>query len=137
MKKIILITALAALAACSKQADAPVAVVTEAATAGPDAAAAAPMAADGKPSAGTYKITTSEGKVFTEVDNPDGTYTSSQDGKVVETGKWVQKSPGQFCYTKEEPNPKERCGTEKVDEKGVWTSVNSEGKVSTVVRIGG
>lgn len=137
MKKIVLITALAALAACSKQADAPVAVVTEAATAAPDAAAAAPMAADGKPSAGTYKITTSEGKVFTEVDNPDGTYTSSQDGKVVETGKWVQKSPGQFCYTKEEPNPKERCGTEKVDEKGVWTSVNSEGKVSTVVRIGG
>ena len=137
MKKIVLITALAALAACSKQADAPAAVATEAATAAPDAAAAGPTAADGKPSPGTFKVTTSDGKVFTEVDNPDGTYTSTQDGKVVDTGKWVQKSPAEFCYTKDEPNPKQRCGAEKVDEKGVWTSTNPDGKVSTIVRIGG
>ena len=134
MKKIVLITALAALAACSKQAQAPADAATEAATEAP-AAAAAPVAADGKPSAGTYQITDSDGKVFTEVDKPDGTYSATQNGKVVETGKWVQKSPAEYCYTKDEPNPKERCGAEKVDEKGVWTSVNPEGKVSTVVRI--
>ena len=137
MKKIVLITALAALAACSKPADAPADVATEAATTAPDAAAAGPIAADGKPSPGTFKVTNADGKFFTEVDNPDGTYASSQDGKVVETGKWVQKSPAEFCYTKNEPNPKERCGAEKVDEKGVWTSTNPEGKVSTVERIGG
>ena len=63
--------------------------------------------------------------------------SSTQNGKVVDTGKWVQKSPGEFCYTKDEPNPKQRCGAEKVDEKGVWTSTNPEGKVSTIVRMGG
>ena len=135
MKKLVLVAALATLAACSKPDAAPTADVTEpAATAAP---AAATVAADGKPSVGTYKITTADGKVYTEEDKADGTYVETLDGKVTETGKWVQKSPELFCTTKDVAGAKERCGTEKVDDKGVWTSVNPDGKTVTVVRVTG
>ena len=136
MKKIVLVATLATLAACSKPDAAPVADATEQA-----AAIAAPagqtVAADGKPSVGTYKVTTADGKVFMEEDKADGTYVQTQDGKVTETGKWVQKAPETFCTTKDEAGAKERCGTEKVDDKGVWTSVNPDGKTATVVRVTG
>ena len=136
MKKIVFVAALATLAACSKPEAAPTADATEQAAA-IAAPAAQTVAADGKPSTGTYKITTADGKVYMEEDKPDGTYVETQDGKVTETGKWVQKSPEQFCTTKDEAGAKERCGTEKVDDKGVWTSVNPDGKTVTVVRVAG
>ena len=101
MKKIVFVAALAALAACSKPEAAPTADATEQAAA-IAAPAAQTVAADGKPSTGTYKITTADGKVYMEEDKPDGTYVETQDGKVTETGKWVQKSPEQFCTTKDE-----------------------------------
>ena len=136
MKKIVLVAALATLAACSKQDAAPAADATEQA-----AAIAAPavqtLAADGKPSTGTFKVTTADGKVIMEEVKADGTYVDTQDGKVTETGKWVQKSPETYCYTKDEAGAKERCGTEKVDDKGVWTSVSPDGKTATVVRVTG
>ncbi len=122
MKKIVLVAALATLAACSKPDAAPVADATEQA-----AAIAAPAAA----------TVAADGKVYTEEDKADGTYVEMLDGKVTETGKWVQKSPELFCTTKDEAGAKERCGTEKVDEKGVWTSVNPDGKTVTVVRVTG
>ena len=136
MKKIVLVTALAALAACSKPEAAPTADATEQAAA-IAAPAAQTVAADGKPSTGTFKITTADGKVYMEEDKPDGTYVEMEDGKVTATGKWVQKSPEQFCTTKHEAGAKERCGTEKVDDKGVWTSVNPDGKTVTIVRVAG
>lgn len=141
MKKLMVFAALASLAACSKQEPAPTADATEsaapAATSDADAAAAQPVAADGKPSVGTFTVTTSDGKVFTEEDKADGTYVDTKDGKVVETGKWEQKSPSQFCFTKDEANAKQQCNTEQVDAKGVWTSVGPDGKTATVVRTGG
>ena len=137
MRKLVLVAALATLAACSKQDAAPVAEATEAAAT--EAAAAMPavatVAADGKPSTGTFKVTDADGKVFMEVVKADGTTTSTQDGKVVEIGKWEQKAPETYCYTKDEKDAKQECSTEKVDEKGVWTSVNPKGKVVTVVRV--
>ncbi len=136
MKKIVLVAALATLAACSKPDAAPAADATEQAAA-IVAPAAATVAADGKPSTGTFKITTADGKVYTEEDKADGTYVETMDGKVTETGKWVQKSPELFCTTKDEAGAKERCGTEKVDDKGVWTSVNPDGKTVTVERVTG
>ena len=135
MKRIVVIAAIAALAACSKPAEAP-----EAPAAAPAAeAAAAPavttVAADGKPSNGMFKVTTDKG-VFMEEDKADGTYVTTKDGKVTETGKWVQKSPSEFCTTEDKKDAKEECGTEQIDDKGVWTSKNAKGEVATVERVG-
>ena len=138
MRKIVVIAAVAALAACSKPAPAPEAATD---TAVDTTAAAAPaaqtMAADGKPSTGTFKITSSTGEVFMEEVKADGTYVDTKDGKVVETGKWEQKSPALYCWTKDGPDAKQVCSDEKV-ENGVYTSVNQETKkASTVVRVEG
>ena len=154
MKKLVLFAAFATLAACSKPEAAPAvnasepasaaAAATASATASADAATAANaqpaapiLAADGKPSVGKFKITAADGKVYMEEAKPDGTYVETLDGKVTESGKWVQKSPETYCTTKDEAGAKERCGTEKVDAKGVWTSVNSDGKTVTIVRVSG
>ena len=134
MKRIIAIAAVAALAACSKPAEAPAEPVAEApAEAAP--ADTAVLAADGKPPAGKYEVTTAEGEVLMEELKPDGTYVQTKDGKVIETGKWVQKSPSQYCYTTDKEGAKEACNTEQVDANGVWTSVNPEGKTATVKRL--
>ncbi|MFA9200580.1 MAG: hypothetical protein ACEQR8_05250 [Cypionkella sp.] len=135
MKRIALVAALAALAACQQQEPAAEAEAAPDAAAAP-AAAEGSMAADGKPAAGMYEVTTSKGEVFREEVNPDGTYVQTdKDGKVVETGKWVQKSPTQYCTTKDEEGAKEWCNTEGIDDKGVWTSTNDKGETATVKRV--
>ena len=137
MKRIIIVAALATLAACSQaetdaDTDETAAATAEATTAAP----AEVMAADGKPPAGKYRIIAGDGQVFTEELKADGTYVQTdKDGKVVETGKWVQKTPEQYCYTPDKDGAKEECNSEKVDDKGVWTSTNPEGKTAKVERI--
>ena len=131
MKRLIIAAAVVALAGCKSEAPAPEATATAEAT----TAAATPTAADGKPTPGTFKITTADGKVVMEEVKADGTYVDTVDGKVVETGKWVQKSPTEYCYTKDGEDAKEVCNTEGVDAKGVWTSTNPEGKTATVERV--
>ncbi len=134
MKMILAIAALAALSACSQPAPAPEADDTTAAAATP--AAAENIAADGKSSVGKFKITSHDGKVYMEDDKADGTYATTTDGKLTETGKWEQKDPNTFCFTKDEKDAKQVCNAEKV-ENGVWTSTNAKGEVSTVERIEG
>jgi hypothetical protein len=135
MRKIVVIAALATIAACSKPAPAPEATDTAADTTAAAAPAVQTMAADGKPSTGTYKITTSDGEEFMEEVKADGTYVDTKDGKVVETGRWEQKSPALYCWTKDAPDAKQVCSDEKV-ENGVYTSTNQETKkTSTVVRV--
>ncbi len=129
MNKLLVIAALAALSACSKPAPAP-----EAEASAVPEAAATNIAADGKPSVGTFKVTTADGKVVMADVKADGTYSSSIDGKVVETGKWEQKSPELYCYTKDEKDAVQQCDEEKV-ENGVYTSKNPKGEVSTVERV--
>ena len=140
MKKIVLVAALAALAACSKQAAAPTdaateTAATEAAGAAPAATTAETVAADGKSSVGKFKVTSHDGKVYMEEDKADGTYVTALDGKVVETGKWEQRDRGTFCFTKDEKDAKQQCNAEKV-EGGKWTTTNAKGEVSTVERVG-
>lgn len=132
MKKFVLLAAVAALSACSKPAPAPDASASD--TAAPSVAAAN-VAADGKPSVGKFKITAHDGKIYMEEDKADGTYVATQDGKVVETGTWVQKDPNTFCFTKAAPDAKEECNAEKVVD-GKWTTTNAKGEVSTIERVG-
>ena len=136
MKKLIAVAALATLAACSQAETAPPAEPAAEATAEP-AAAPGPVAADGKPSAGKYTVTAADGTVFTEEVKADGTYVQTdKDGKVVETGKWAQKSPSEYCYTPDTDGAKEECNTEGVDAAGKWTSTNPKGETATVERVG-
>lgn len=135
MKKMVLVAAIAALTACNEREAAPTAETTADAAAATPTAAAEVMAADGKSPVGSYRITTSEGEEFMEELKADGTYVQTQDGAVTETGRWVQKTPSNYCYTTDEEGATEECNTEQVDENGVWTTVNPEGETATVVRI--
>ena len=130
MKKIVMIAALAALAGCSKPAETPAA---DASAAPEPVAAAGPLAADGKSSVGTFKITTADGKTYTEVVKADGTDEGPENGQVIDPGRWEQKNPNLYCVTRD--GDKEQCNEEKV-ENGIWTSKDPEGKVATVERIG-
>lgn len=136
MKKIVLVTALATLAACSKPDAEPAGEATDQVTASA-APRAETVAADGKSSSGTFKVTTADGKVYIEQDKPDGTYVETLDGKVTETGRWEQKSLELFCKITDEAEAKELCSVEKVDAKGIWTSRSPEGKIARVERVAG
>ncbi len=133
MKRIVLLAAVAALAACSKPATAP-----EADASATPEAAATNIAADGGPSHGKFAVTRSNGDKYTTDVKPDGTYVvTAADGKVIETGKWEQKSPESYCETADKEGAKQKCFAEKV-ENGVYTSTDPEnGQVSTVVRVKG
>ena len=138
MKRIFVIAALVSVAACSQPAPAPEATTEAGAEADAAVATAETLAADGKPSHGIFKVTRKAG-VFTADVKPDGTYSvTGPDGKVVETGKWEQKSPQAYCETPDKEGAKQKCFDEKVDDKGIYTSKDPEtGEVATVVRVEG
>ena len=138
MKHLILVSAIAVVAACSPANEAePVEEATEVATTEP----AAVMAADGQPAPGMYKVTLADGTVFMEEVKPDGTYVQTKDGEVVETGRWEQRSPEQYCsavdeaYVDEDHDGEMHCNTEGIGEDGVWTSTNDRGETATVERV--
>lgn len=132
MRTIVTLAAFAAVSACSQsEAPAEPAAVEEVAEAAP----AATVAADGGPSTGTFKITLDDGAVYTEEVRPDGTYTSTSADGETETGKWVQKSPNDYCTTKDEEGATEVCHKETIGEDGVWTSVDPDGRTGTVERV--
>ena len=132
MKKILIITAVASLAACSAE------KTTDEAAAPTEAveAAAETTAADGGASTGTFKVTDADGKVSMEEIRADGTYTATTEGEEPKTGKWEQKAPESFCTTPDEEGAKQKCYAEAVDDKGVWTSTDpDDGTVSTIERV--
>lgn len=131
MKKIAFVAALAAVTACSQEAPSEAEAVEGAAEAAP----VATLAADGGPSTGMFKITRADGAVWTEEVRPDGTYTSTSADGEIETGKWVQKSPNEYCTTEDAEGATEVCHSETVSDDGVWTSTDPEGKTGKVERI--
>ena len=138
MRMLLVCGAAAALAACSQEAaPAPESTDTAAMPAEAAAPAAGSMAADGKSPVGMFKITTSKGEILMDEVRADGTYSTTKDGKVIETGRWEQKSPETYCYTSSEAGAQQECNTEGVDDKGVWTSVNAKGEKATVERVEG
>ncbi len=131
MKRILLVSAIAALAACS-----PAETTEEAEVPAVAAEPVATTAADGGPSTGTFKITRPDGKVMMEDIRPDGTWTSTTEGEESTTGTWEQKSPESFCSTDDVEGAVQKCYSESVDENGVWTSVDpDDGEISTVERV--
>jgi hypothetical protein len=132
MKRLFALPVILALAACSQSEPAPAPEETPEAA---EVAQAEPLAADGLATPGMYKITAEDGTVFMENVKPDGTYEQTKDGEVVETGKWEQKDPATYCYTKDEEGAQQICNTEAIGADGVWTSTNPDGRTSTVERV--
>jgi hypothetical protein len=132
MKKILLLSAVTALAACSPaETTDEVAASTEATE-----VVAELTAADGGPSIGMFKVTSADGSVAMEEIRADGTYTAMTDGEEPETGKWEQKSPESFCSTPDVEGAVQKCYAETIDETGVWTSADpDDGEVSTIERV--
>lgn len=134
MKRLIAMGALASLAACSQPAPEPETDATEAVAAD----TVTTMAADGKPSTGKFEVTMTDGTKITANVKPDGTFeVTDADGAVIDSGKWEQKSPEQYCETSDKEGSKQVCYTEKMVD-GVYTSLNPEtGETATVVRVDG
>jgi hypothetical protein len=113
MNKLVLLAPLALVAACSQSEPAPEA------TAG---AQSAGLAVDGKPAVGTFEITASDGRRFTQVVASDGTYTSTT-GDTTIKGTWSAPGPGRFCET-EEGAAEAVCYDEVITPEGAWTASN-------------
>lgn len=136
MKRIIIVAALVTLAACQQQKAAPASEATEKATEA--TATGEPLAADGKPTVGKFEVTDADGGKVRVETKADGTFSvADAAGKAIDSGKWEQKSPTQYCETSDKPGSQQVCYDEKV-ENGVYTSYNPvTKKTSTVVRIEG
>ena len=138
MRKLILGASAAILAGCSQAAEEE---VVEEPVEEPAMVDESGIAADGQPTPGMSRVTSSDGNVYDEDVRADGTYTQSLNGEVVETGRWDQKSPSQYCYTvdeayvDEDTPAGEQCNTEQIGEDGVWTSTNPAGETAVVERV--
>ncbi len=130
MKRILVLSALVAVAACSEP------TVEAEAEAIEDVveAVAEPTALDGEPTVGTYTVTGADGSVVTQEVKADGTFTNTM-GDSVQTGTWVQKSPDVFCTTSDAEGAAEECSTESYNDDGVWESVDAEGETYIVERV--
>ena len=128
MKKFVLIAALAAISACADDdAAEPDAATTEAAAPAPTETVAA------ESWAGTYEFEV-DGVATVAVLNPDGTYTDTQDGEVVESGTWLEGN-GQVCFDSEGDDTPEQCWTStEPDEAGVFTATADDGTTLTITR---
>ena len=128
MKRLVLIAALTgALAACgdaAEESDEPVA--EEAAQ---PAAVATPTSM-----AGTYEFEL-DGKMTTAVLNPDGTYTDTQEGQVVESGTWREMDDGMTCFDAAGEDTPEVCFTStEPNAEGVFTATPDDGSEPLTIK---
>jgi hypothetical protein len=128
MRNLVLVAALSVtLAACgdaAEEADDTAAVETPAAT---EAVAA-------ETSAGTYEFEM-DGVATVAVLNPDGTYTDTQDGEVIETGTWEDRDDGTACFDSEGGDDTVVCYTlSEAAEDGTQTATPDDGSETLTVR---
>jgi hypothetical protein len=124
MKKLVLLAAIVALSACSKQAETPT-------TADKASAEATPSMPEGT-QPGTYDVKNADGSLGKTVINADGTYVDT-DAKGAETkGKFAHKD-GKDCFDPEGPAPKVcwTVGTPGAD--GSFTATTPDGKTTVTV----
>lgn len=126
MNKLIIAAALGlSLAACDQAAEESDDVATA-----DTPAATETVAADS--SAGTYEYTF-EGKQTVSTLMTDGMYSDTQDGKVVEQGKWADKD-GKVCFDPDGDNPEVCWTTTEPDADGVFTATSDDGKTVLTIR---
>ena len=126
MKKLVLLSGLVLLAACSKTAPTAEAT-TEPAAAASDASS--PMVA-AMPSPGTYQVKMPDGSNQTTTIKADGTYVDMAGGKETEMGK-VSARDQKTCFTP--TGGTQTCytnGTPAAD--GSWTATGPKGEKYTV-----
>lgn len=129
MKKVLIIAACGALAACgSNEADEPVdAAPIDTAAGETDTATASQMA-------GTYEMTMDDGTVVRQQVNADGTYVDTDlQGTELESGTWRQQGD-QLCYNDAGPGAEE-CwtgGTPGAD--GAFEATSADGSQTITVR---
>ena len=124
MKNLVLLAALAgALAACG-----------DAAEEADDTATAEAAAAAEETMAGTYEFDV-DGKTTTAVLTPEGTYTDSVDGEVVESGTWMDMD-GKTCFNPEGDDTPETCFTVgETGPDGTFVATGEDGTVLTIKKV--
>jgi hypothetical protein len=125
MKKLVMIAAIAALAACSQQAE------KEAEAEAAPAEAAATTEADSTSLAGDYDVKLADGKMGKTTINADGTFVDTgPDGKETK-GKFAVKD-GKECFDAD-GDAAEVCWTSaKPGADGSFTSTNDKGETVSV-----
>ena len=125
MKKLVLIAALGlGLAACDNAAEESDDPVTEETAASAD-----------EGMAGTYEFEL-EGVPTTAVLTPDGKYTDSQDGEVVESGVWMERADGKVCFDPEGDDTPETCFTiGETGSDGAFVATPDEGEPLTIRKV--
>lgn len=97
----------------------------------------ASLAADGQPAEGFYRAVDETGFVLIEELRNDGTYVfTDADGKLIEEGTYVQKTPQLPCFTPKAEGAVEKCHLDEIGEDGVWRTTDPDtGIVSVIERI--
>lgn len=135
MKKLLVISACVALAACGKS-ETPAADATTAATPETTATAAAAPATDpalAAAMAGAYEMKLADGRVVMETINADGTFVDMVDGKETQRGTWRQENE-KTCFDPAGDAP-EACYTGGVaGPDGSFETRDSKGNVYSTVR---
>jgi hypothetical protein len=128
MKKLVMIAALSALAACSQQAE-----KAAEADAAPEAAVAT-AAPDSASLVGDYDVKMADGKMGKTTINADGTFVDTgPDGKETK-GKFAMKD-GKECFDAD-GDEAEMCWTSKPPAAdGSFTSTNDKGETVTVTPV--
>ncbi|KRA83481.1 hypothetical protein [Altererythrobacter sp. Root672] len=132
MKKLVLVSVLAALAACSQSNTPAEPEATETAA----AAAATTTAAAFALQPGVYDYKRSDGLSGINTVNADGTFSNARSTGDVETGKWAQEG-GLSCLTPDGEGATKRCYTfTQPDADGKFTGTTAEGVTVEVRKVG-